>query len=913
MGEFGLKIKNISAGMLYECNLGIRDYWTYSDAMLNNSLFYYYMLDHGLKTYKGDSTRDIICLKFDFGSKSYKEERRRVLKLIKDAKTDEDRGYAKKVLEKVDANKSKYREMSREDIRKKFYEDGVDVVYETRDHKTGEVVKKETIHYSMLYRTPAKAKLGEVMFINSDLYETAHDWLTMGIKLPDEHAKIVEMSAYAPLTTSTIVGTLQIPVENVVILEDQDSFFKAVAEIVKAEDYANKRGETKKRCIVEHAETEVKNTIWDGMGLIETSVLPDWINGMALLRNHMFKMCGFRTRMQDFFRDWCDQTGNDYETYEIEDMFGEKHRLRDIAILSTDNAIKWKKFRPLMGDNPYEYWKNKINADGSIWGIVKTDHPSKLGNGEYQQMSYQFCNTLPCSKEEFGEIAKTSTSYVEKLKTNPDEFERFLRNNANEINHYLMMADLYDHNHEFANSKWFRNEKKMIINQYVYKLRNGKIFVNADNLTLCGNPYALLLYSVGEDWKKDPTLQPEDGTIQCYTKRFSDGDYLAGFRSPHNSPNNLVYLKNRITPEMEKYFDFSNNIMAVNCLETDIQSRANGCDFDSDFMFVTNQEQIVESARRCYQDFPTIVNDLKESGVTYDNTAADYAQMDNMMSRSQLGIGWSSNAAQLCMSYYWTELAKEKRDEELLKAYYDNFIILSVLAQVIIDGCKRVYEIDGLDEIKRIMDEPWMSREYVDAKGKVHKKDFPMFMKYTRTVPHTKNGEELPYDIVKGNKEKIKNRIDESITCPMNWLQEYLDKIQGAPTTNSTPTEDFFIVMDGSVNSHASKKIIDIIVDYSNSIKREMSSSDSSDELVETMVREMDSTINKLKHIKIKNLKTINRIIETALDLNGAVYSVNKAYQRNNVKYSRQILNCLYRMDKEVFLGNFLRNTNFSL
>ena len=81
MGEFGLKIKNISAGMLYECNLGIRDYWTYFDAMLNNSLFYYYMLDHGLKTYKGDSTRDIICLKFDFGSKSYKEERKRGLSL----------------------------------------------------------------------------------------------------------------------------------------------------------------------------------------------------------------------------------------------------------------------------------------------------------------------------------------------------------------------------------------------------------------------------------------------------------------------------------------------------------------------------------------------------------------------------------------------------------------------------------------------------------------------------------------------------------------------------------------------------------------------------------------------------------------------------------------------------------------
>lgn len=40
-----------------------------------------------------------------------------------------------------------------------------------------------------------------------------------------DNAKIVEMSAYAPLTTSTIVGTLKIPVEDILILKDQDSFF----------------------------------------------------------------------------------------------------------------------------------------------------------------------------------------------------------------------------------------------------------------------------------------------------------------------------------------------------------------------------------------------------------------------------------------------------------------------------------------------------------------------------------------------------------------------------------------------------------------------------------------------------------------------------------------------------------------
>lgn len=45
------------------------------------------------------------------------------------------------------------------------------------------------------------------------------------------------MSAYVPLTTSTIVGNIHIPVENILILKDQDSYFQTMANIVRAEEY----------------------------------------------------------------------------------------------------------------------------------------------------------------------------------------------------------------------------------------------------------------------------------------------------------------------------------------------------------------------------------------------------------------------------------------------------------------------------------------------------------------------------------------------------------------------------------------------------------------------------------------------------------------------------------------------------
>ena len=52
---------------------------------------------------------------------------------------------------------------------------------------------------------------------------------------------------------------------------------------------------------------------------------------------------------------------------------------------------------------------------------------------------------------------------------------------------------------------------------------------------------------------------------------------------------------------------------------------------------------MVECAKRCYERFPTIVNALNESGISYDNTPEAYAEMDNKMSKARLGIGWSSN------------------------------------------------------------------------------------------------------------------------------------------------------------------------------------------------------------------------------------------------------------------------------
>lgn len=901
MGQFGWKIRNYKAATVYGKNLGIRDRYDYTDAMLHHSLFTRWLQANGMKTDKRDeSTRDIICIDFQFGLRSYKEEIKHLDEMKKAAGDDQEKlQKISEIEERVNSKKDLYKKISKDKIRQTFYENGVPITYKKLDKSTGEFIE-ETIRYKMLYRNPSKAKQGSCMFIREELYQKAYDWLTMGLgpRLPEKNAKIVEISAYAPLSTSAIEGTMEMPVEDVLILKDQDSFFHTIADIVRAEEYElNVKGktETHTKCVVHREEADVKNTLWDGMALIESSVAPEWCNGMALLRNHFFKACAFRTHIQNFLQDYAAEHGIDFDTWELEDMFGVKHLASSIKMITTDNAIKWKKFVELMGDSmadAYDYWKKKLNADGCVWGIVKTDHRSKLG--DVQQMSYQMINTLPCSEEDIEQIAKTSVEYVELLKRDDDEFEKFLRKNATAVNHFEMLADLYAWNNEFANSKMWKVDKSTIIRQYVNKLRRGKITVEGDNLTVCGNPYALLLYTVGEDWNNDPTLVPEDGVIQVYTTRFEDGEYLCGIRNPHNSSNNLGYFKNVKHPLMAKYFAFSNNIMAVNCIHTDVQARMNGEDFDSDFNFVTNQPQMVEAARVAYKEFPTVVNEIPESGISYDNNLTEYAKMDIKMQSAQKAIGGSSDTAQLAQSYYWSNVNHGIADENT-QQYYENTVILAVCAQLAIDGCKKVFAVDVNDDIKRIRSQECMKKS----------KDYPAFMKWTHDIPITKNGKERAQEEIKRDKNRIKQRIDSTIICPMNWLQDCLDKIQGIDKAEYIPTSDYFIKMPGTADNRQMSKIRKIIEDYDGYTKRIMLLlQDNPDEqdYYDLLFLKTDEVLEKISKIKLSRL-TMNRLLGSVLGVDWGVKNAFKYKQAS--KYIRKTMNMLYRINKKTFLNNF--------
>jgi len=569
MSEYGIKIKNYEAGSIHGIDLGVRSQYDCKDAMLTNSLFLDWLKENGLNIHKGESTRDVICINFRYGTRSYDEELHNIKKTGKEHRLVRRLAYASKdkgrilkaeqrrarltyAYKQIVANKDKFDKTSADDLRIKYYENGVTIKYPKRNGGF------DKIEYRMLYRTPGKAKKGSCMFIRKSLYKKAREFLYMGIKLPKKNAPIVEIGAYSSLITSSIENRIKIDPSEILVIKDIDSVFKTNVISIEVDNDNHCKA-------VPYSDYEVVNTLFDGQALIDSSIFPTWANGYILLRHHMCKMAAFSSNIQLFFKDYF---GDKYDSAVVTDMWGRQMPAKNVRLITTENALKWLKFSGIT----FDYWAEWVRKNGSLFGIVKTAHHSKLGN--VQRMSYQMVNALNMNSVQ--SVMKESIDYIQRLRTDDNVFLDYLNRNKNFSKDYEVLIALCEHNPKFLRCDYFRQRRNKIILDYVTNMKSGRVIQNADNLTIVGSPYAMLLHSVGADWQSDPTFKHEDGCIQCWTNRFGDGEYLAEFRSPFNSCNNLGYLHNVRSVEMDRYMNLGNLCVAVNMISTDFQPRNNG-------------------------------------------------------------------------------------------------------------------------------------------------------------------------------------------------------------------------------------------------------------------------------------------------------------------------------------------------
>lgn len=877
-----IKIRSLQANRIYQVQNGykyrygnqIRDCrLEWNDAMLNDSLFLRYMRKHGMRIEKNGSSLDFIVLKFDYSVLSYCEQE--LYYGYNDGEQEENAEVNTEDL--LSGIKDS---VSAKELRQMYYTQGCTITWHKYNKKTGDIIHgaDETITYRMLMRSPGKAKKGDCVFVREELLTIARDYLTMGLwdRMPQENADIVSLSAYSTLITASALDYIHIPLKNILIVRDQE-VSTILPGLTVDVDESN-------HCYVKKEEQcEITNILWDGMGLIDDSVFPEdqGMEGFIYCRSHFFKSCLFRGDVVQYFIDYYKE---DYPTAAVMDMFGNKVKVSDIRVIVTENSIKWMKFERLMKEYPedndskaYKYYRHFMKKDGEMFSIVKTGHESKWG--ELQRSSYQINNSLPTTdKDILAKVAQTSVDYYNRMVQDHDAFmEHLKRTSGNKYSVGNMLIALDEWNHDFRYTDYFKKKKSEILSEFKNKrLKLGKLLQNGDNLVICGNPLALLKQVTGEGYSSEKCFDTHREGIECYTSRFPDGQCLAGFRSPHNSSNNIVHLINRYPQELMRYFpELGQHVIVINGIGTDVQDRLNGQDLDSDSVYVTDQEEIVKLSEKAYLEYPTIINriPLKNSSL-YNMDMASFAEMDYKIARSQNDIGTTSNLAQLALSYYFDGRAADREGE-----LQDIFVICSVLAQVAIDSAKREFNVSVGSELGRLNKVVAEIGENINGSRK-----YPRFY-----AGHMK---------MKGKCEITENQVGK-FNCPMDIVYDLVDemtidsRVNKEYQTRTIPVDSLLLPYNkGDANRKQYQKIVSEIEAY--------------DAKVKNLDKAAEDYSEKILYLFAQ---TADRIRKHTIKQDTMMRLVDKAFHDPCLSRMRsRLLTLLYDNNLQNFLSCFVKN-----
>ena len=625
----------------------------------------------------------------------------------------------------------------KEEPRQSLYQNGFDV--ETKDG---------VCHYVRYKRSASKAKEGSCLFIWEPLYKKMREWTWLGLNIKKTKMyDLTSMLAYESLVQSSIVNTVKIPWDSILIIDAVESqdvpgnrriMVKGEdgdVDLVTEDEFRIRKGEKYQRT----------NKIWDGQALVDESVFVDagYVktyeqveqgkgdkkeikiiekdnrHGMMLLRNSFFKACGFRTRIQDFYREYYGE-----EVKEVIDHFGRTVDATKVKMIITPDSLKLLKFAedffPKSSDpkkDMYEYWRSHIDEE---FGIVKTDKASQLGHGKYNEMRYQLLNTLPLSEDDIKILLQKELDFMKLLRDNRAVFLYWMRNVDISLRKKYCMYWMYRQNEEFGRTKDFKDYRNEEIQDYRKRLKKGKVKVQGDYYTLCSMPLEMLEYSVNR--KIEPKLGPKEIYIQGAVEK---SELMVLFRYPHLCSGSVCLMKT-VSSEMtdrqesidkyKEWFRFENcdgcNIVVISPWESNIMVRLGGADFDSDAALCVREEVIVNAAKKLYTSeigalssdgdygppVAEVDTDLLGEVKKYKYCPKDIAMLDAELAKSN--VGQISNDAQLFNSYFWDGYFSGKEPDDYLRTVYNCVLKLAALNELEIDRSKHSIDLK-VDEIRK--------------------------------------------------------------------------------------------------------------------------------------------------------------------------------------------------------------------
>lgn len=533
--------------------------------------------------------------------------------------------------------------------------------------------------YVRYKRSSGSSRVGKCLFVNEALAADMNKWDCCGLTVNEgDKIDLAAWEAYISLPMSSIIDTMEIPLDSILVIDDYESKFRDEVVAVGIEDG---------HLSTEQKTVEISNSIWDGQSLMDKSLFGKYADkGMLLLRNRFFKSCCFNTNIQQWFADRGITSVDQLKGYT------QARNISQIKLITTPSSIKYAKFGRI------EDWLCNVEP---TFGIVKYEKKTHKFDGRMVQSHYQLFNTLQLSYEEMEAVLKPSLDFIAAIRRDPAVLRYAIKYPYDDVEEWTSLDSkneiifkMLGINDRFAHTKMYYDFRDDLIKGELRNLRRGHVLISGNYSTLMGNGLEMLKAATGEF---DGTSELAPGEI--HSTRFGYGERLLCSRSPHVCTGNILLVNNVANASYDKYFNLTPEIVCVTACGFNIQQRLNGCDYDSDTMLITDDKMLINVAERNYDWFKVPTNLTTSVKTPRHYTNDDKADLDVKTSVNL--IGSIINTSQYCQSIMWEKLNQGASRESCHEIFLD-ICKLAVLSGIEIDKSKKEFPIDSFVELTDI-------------------------------------------------------------------------------------------------------------------------------------------------------------------------------------------------------------------
>lgn len=456
----------------------------------------------------------------------------------------------------------------------------VDRIKDYRDaHKHGFTINGIT--YCRLLGTTGGVKNSTIVFVNTEIADELKRRIANGRNM-DMKLVPAKLEAYQALVCSASTPVSQ--PKGILVVDDIITNFKS--NVTHLDDTAD--GEPVMKDIDDYS---VELNVSDGCGMIHPSLSEQWQIDLDLdyLPSAFCTRYSWEKGMLGTF-DFIDFAEKIAGTYEVKDVWGNTHDIRDIDMVLTTSMLKlWDSYSSID-----DYVENSVK-NGYTFNVTKIA-PKELENE--RNLNYQFLQSFILTDEEIQELVQPTIDEIKDvLGRDYRKSILFLKgtgvndDNVDFVDDDAVKALMIDKN--MINDPFVINKIHYMIKKRINNAKTGVIKVNGNFSIIFGDLYALCQNM----FKLEVT-----GLLnasECYSQHWTDRnvDKVAVFRAPMTCHSNIQVLNIASDEELRYWFRYMKTVTILNSWDTTCDA-LNGADKDGDLILTTNNPILLRNVRK---------------------------------------------------------------------------------------------------------------------------------------------------------------------------------------------------------------------------------------------------------------------------------------------------------------------------